>query len=151
MATALGHYWWHSGQIPFLSNDLYSLGNVYGLYNCNTRIIKYCKETIPYLASKIWSIVPQTIKESTSIYSLKTKTRKLKIENKEIIYQKTIREKFNEFYVNAGPNFASKIPQNNNDYKSYLPDITTIFDEQDLTGQDLEEAVASLKPNKSPG
>ena len=75
----------------------------------------------------------------------------MKIGNKEIIYQKTIGEKFNEFYVNAGPNLASKIPQNNNDYKSYLPDITTLFDEQDLTEQELKEAVASLKPNKSPG
>ena len=65
--------------------------------------------------------------------------------------QKTIAKKFNEFYVNVGHNLASKIPQNNNDYKSYLPDITTIFDEQDLREQQLKEAVASLKPNKSPG
>ena len=60
-------------------------------------------------------------------------------------------QKFNEFYVNVEPNLASKIPQNNNDYKSYLPNITTLFDEQDLTDQELEEAVASLKPNKTPG
>ena len=58
---------------------------------------------------------------------------------------------FQEFYVNVGPNSASKIPQNNNDYKSYLPNITTLFDEQDLTEQELKEEVASLKPNKSPG
>ena len=57
------------------------------------------------------------------------------LENKEITDQKTIDEKFNEFYVNVGPNLASKIPENNNDYKSYLPDITTQFDEQDLTEQ----------------
>ena len=60
-------------------------------------------------------------------------------------------QKFNEFYVNVEPNLASKIPQNSNDYKSYLPNITTLFDEQDLTEQELKEAVASLKPNKSPG
>ena len=35
--------------------------------------------------------------------------------------------------------------------KSYLPDITTLFDEQNLTEQELKEAVAHLKPNKSPG
>ena len=73
------------------------------------------------------------------------------LENKELTDQKTIAEKFNEFYVNVRPNLASKIPQNNNDYKSYLPDITTVFDEQGLTEQELEEAVASLKPNKIPG
>ena len=44
-------------------------------------------------------------------------------------YKKPIAEKLNKFYVNVGPNLASKIPQNNNDYKSYLPDITTLFDE----------------------
>ena len=59
--------------------------------------------------------------------------KKIALENKEITDQKTIAEKFNEFYVNVGPNLASKIPQNNNDYKLYLPDITTLFDEQDLT------------------
>ena len=71
--------------------------------------------------------------------------------NKEITDQKTIAEKFNEFYVNVGPNLSSKIPQNNNDYKSYLPDITTLFDEQDLTEQEFKEAVASLKPIKAQG
>ena len=61
--------------------------------------------------------------------------KKIALENKEITDQKTIAEKFNEFYVNVGPNLASKIPQNNNNYKSYLPDITALFDEQDLTEQ----------------
>ena len=78
-------------------------------------------------------------------------SKKIALENKEITDQKTIAEKFDEFYVNAGPNLASKIPQNNNDYKSCLPNITTLFDEQHLTEQELKEAVASLEPNKSPG
>ena len=54
---------------------------------------------------------------------------KIALENNEI----TIAEKFNEFYVNVGLNLASNIPQNNNDYKSYLPNISTLFDQQDLT------------------
>ena len=73
------------------------------------------------------------------------------LENKEKTDQKTITKRFNKFYVKVGPNLASKIPQSNNDYKSYLPDITTLIDEQELTGQELKEAVASLKPNKRPG
>ena len=77
--------------------------------------------------------------------------KKIALENKEITDQKTITEKFNEFYVNVGPILASKTSQNNNDFKSYLPDITTLFDEQDLTEQELKDAVASLKPNKSSG
>ena len=55
--------------------------------------------------------------------------KKIALENNEI----TIAEKFNEFYVNVGLNLASNIPQNNNDYKSYLPNISTLFDQQDLT------------------
>ena len=78
----------------------------------------------------------------------KTKIKKNRLpkniapKNKEITDQKAIAKKFNEFYVDVGPNLASKLPQNNNDYKSYLPNITE---------QELKEAVASLIPNKSPG
>ena len=57
-------------------NNRYSLRNVYELYSRNPRTVKYGTETISYLASKTWSIVPQPIKESTSIHSFKTKIRK---------------------------------------------------------------------------
>ena len=59
-------------------NNRYSLRNVYELYSRNPRTVKYGTETISYLAPKIWPIIPQTIKESTSIYSFKTKIRKWK-------------------------------------------------------------------------
>ena len=61
-------------------NNDYSLRNVYELYSRNPRAVKYGAETISYLALKIWSIVPQTIKESTFRYSFKTKIRKWKPE-----------------------------------------------------------------------
>ena len=35
--------------------------------------------------------------------------KKIALENKEITDQKTVAEKFNEFYVNVGQNLASKI------------------------------------------
>ena len=59
-------------------NNRYSLRNVYELYSRNPRTVKYGTETISYLAPKIWSIVPQTIKENTSLYSFKIKIRKWK-------------------------------------------------------------------------
>ena len=59
-------------------NNRYSLRNVYELYSRNTRTVKYGTETISYLAPKVWSIVPQPIKESTSIHSFKTEIRKWK-------------------------------------------------------------------------
>ena len=40
-------------------NNRYSLRNVYELYNCNPRTVKYGTETISYLAPKVWSIVPK--------------------------------------------------------------------------------------------
>ena len=58
----------------------YSLRNVYQLYSRDLRTVKYGMEIISYLAPKIWSIVPQTITESTSVYSFKTKIRKWKPE-----------------------------------------------------------------------
>ena len=59
-------------------NNRYSLRNVYELYSRNPRTVKYGTGTISYLAPKVWSIVPQPIKESTSIHSFKTKIRKWK-------------------------------------------------------------------------
>ena len=59
-------------------NNRYSLRNVYGLYSRNPRTVKYGTEAISNLTPKIWSIVPQTINESTSLYSFKTKMRKWK-------------------------------------------------------------------------
>ena len=59
-------------------NNRYSLRNVYELYSRNPRTVETGTETISYLAPKIWSIVTQTIKESTSIHSFKTKIRKWK-------------------------------------------------------------------------
>ena len=38
-------------------------------------------------------------------------SKKITLENKKITGQKTIAEKFNEFYVNIGPNLASKYPK----------------------------------------
>ena len=59
-------------------NNRCSLRNVYELYSRNPRTVKYGTETISYFAPKVWSIVTQPIKESTSIHSFKTKIRKWK-------------------------------------------------------------------------
>ena len=56
-------------------SNKYSLRNVYEPYSLNPRTVKYGTETISYLAPKIWSILLQTIKENTYIYSVKTKLK----------------------------------------------------------------------------
>ena len=59
-------------------NNRFSLRNVHELSSRNPRAVETGTETISYLAPIIRSIVPQTIKESTSIHSFKTKIRKWK-------------------------------------------------------------------------
>ena len=39
----------------------------------------------------------------------------------------------NSFYVNTGTNLAAKIPHGTTNFESYLPNITTIFQEDCLT------------------
>ena len=52
----------------------------------------------------------------------------------------TIVEKFNEFFVNIGPNLAGKIPQCNLTFKSYLPKVNTTLNETVLSQNEFEEA-----------
>ena len=60
-------------------------------------------------------------------------------------------EKFKEFFVNIGPNFANKTPQCDLTFKSYLPTVNTTLNETVLSKIELEEAFKSLKRNKAPG
>ena len=64
---------------------------------------------------------------------------------------KSIAEKFNEFYVNVGPNLAKKIPQSDLNFESYLPKVNTTLNDKSLTENELDEAFKSLKKNKTPG
>ena len=68
----------------------------------------------------------------------------------EINNAKSIMEKFNEFFVNIGPNLANKIPQCDLTFKSYLPTINTTLNERVLSEDEFEEAFKSLKRNKAP-
>ena len=83
-SLAIEIYKFVNGLSPEITNSVFnlkennrcSLRNVYELFSRNPITVKYDTETISYLTPKIWSIVPQTIKEGTSIYSFKTKIRK---------------------------------------------------------------------------
>ena len=75
----------------------------------------------------------------------------LKINKKSITDKKIIADKFNEFFINIGPNLAAKIPPSNMNFDSYLPHVCTIFAEKSVTEEELKKAFFSLKPNKTPG
>ena len=58
-----------------ISNS-YDLRNHEGLCSRNPKTLRYGTETVSYMAPKIWSKVPETIKMSLSLESFKTKIRK---------------------------------------------------------------------------
>ena len=76
--------------------------------------------------------------------------KQILVDKIEINDAKSIAEKFNEFYVNVGPNLAKKIPQSDLNFESYLPKVNTALNEKSLTDNELEEAFKSLKKNKAP-
>ena len=62
-----------------ISNS-YDLRNHKELYFRNPKTVRYRTETVSYIAPKIWSKVPGTIKMTLSLESFKTKIRKWKSE-----------------------------------------------------------------------
>ena len=80
-----------------------------------------------------------------------TLPKHLIVDKIEINDVKSIAEKFNEFFVNIGPNFANKISQCELTFKSYLPTVNTTLNEAVLSEDEFEEAFKSLKRNKAPG
>ena len=79
-----------------------------------------------------------------------TLPKHLILDNIEICDAKFIAEKFNEFFVNIGPNLANKIPQCDLNFKSYLPTVNTTLKETVLSEDEFEEIFKSLKRNKAP-
>ena len=77
--------------------------------------------------------------------------KQILVDKIEVNDTRSIAEKFNEFYVNVGPNLAKKIPQSDINFESYLPKVNATLKESSLTENELEEAVKSLKKNKASG
>ena len=91
---------------------------------------------------KTWGILKTVInkKKDSRIQSV------FKVNDETISDKKVIAEKFNDFFVNVGPNLASKIPQQNASPINYLGDSVTnsIFLNQ-LTEKEFDEIFDSLK------
>ena len=78
---------WMDCSLSFLNNlfhkkisKIYDLRNHKELYSRNPKTVRYGTETVSYMASKIWSKVPETIKMSSSLWSFKSKIQKWKPE-----------------------------------------------------------------------
>ena len=58
-----------------ISNS-YDLRNYKELYSRNPKTVRYGTETVSYMAHKIWSKVPETIKMNSSLDSFKSKIKR---------------------------------------------------------------------------
>ena len=77
--------------------------------------------------------------------------KQLNYKNKLLSDKHEIAESFNDFFVSVGKNLASKIPNANRDFNSYLSRCEANLPSEDLTIDELQIAFQSLLPNKSPG
>ena len=73
------------------------------------------------------------------------------LNNRNIFYQKTIANSFNEYFFNAGPKLACKIPQSEKLFEMYLKRPDSSFEEVTLSDEEINTAFFSLKGGKSPG
>ena len=96
-----------------------------------------------------WKIMKEIIGKKKCINQILPK--QILVDKIEINDAKSIAEKFNEFYVNVGPNLAKKIPQSDLNFESYLPKMNTTLNEKYLTENELDGAFKFLKKNKVPG
>ena len=62
--------------------------------------------------------------------------------------QSLLRKKYNTFFVSIGPNLASKTPQYDLTFKSYLPTVNTTLKETALSKDEPEEGFKPLKKKK---
>ncbi|XP_065675798.1 uncharacterized protein LOC136092005 [Hydra vulgaris] len=98
---------------------------------------------------KTWDIMKEIIGIKTC--KINSLPAQIVIDNKEYDNNNAISEKFNSFFVNIGPNLASKVNCPNNSFETYLTSVNNELIFKELKIDELENAINSLKTNKSPG
>ncbi|XP_065664776.1 uncharacterized protein LOC136086406 [Hydra vulgaris] len=144
--------------IKYLKNRNEANLNVYKQYkNLFEKIKKNSKKN--YYSNKIkntngdikktWDIMKEIIGIKTC--KINSLPAQIVIDNKEYDNNNAISEKFNSFFVNIGPNLASKVNCPNNSFETYLTSVNNELIFKELKIDELENAINSLKTNKSPG
>ena len=70
---------------------------------------------------------------------------------KKYLIKEKIANCFNKFFIDIGPKLASMIPESQTKRDHYLNPRKTFMGEANLTDDEVNEALRSVKPNKSPG
>jgi hypothetical protein len=98
---------------------------------------------------KTWDIMKEIIGKS------KTKgnnlPKRLFVDGNETFEKYKIASKINEYFVNVGPDLASKVSKSQQNFDKYLQNCNSIMKEFVLTVEEITEALNSLKINKSAG
>ncbi|XP_065674200.1 uncharacterized protein LOC136091145 [Hydra vulgaris] len=98
---------------------------------------------------KTWNVINQIIgKKRCSNNKL---PQKLIIDGEMISNKETIVEKLNDYFLEVGPNLASKIPKNTTNFKSYIKPTNISMKEVSLNITEVRNAYNRLKNNKSAG
>ena len=98
------------------------------------------------MLAKHKQIVKQTNKQSKS-----TTINQVNVNGTDITGDVNVAEEFNDFFCSIGPKLANNIPPTNIDHLSYMTPVSTSFDFQDITNEELRSAIKNMKTSKSPG
>jgi hypothetical protein len=99
-------------------------------------------------SKKTWDVMMEIMGKSKS--NSKKMPSRVIINEKESKNKRDISNKFNNYFANIGEDLASKIQCPNNSFKSYLTGSQCSFSFNELTQDELETAMKSIKI-KSPG
>ena len=112
----------------------------------------YSKQIIKHIGNikKSWEIMKEIIGKSKVVRNNLPKL--LRVNNVNIFDKTEIANKFNQFFVEIGPNLAEKITPSKQSFETYMnPTNTKIFAEEHLSINELKDAFFTMKSNKSPG
>ena len=99
------------------------------------------------VSKKTWDIIKELIGKSK--LTNKSNLPKISVDENSISKKIEIAREFNNFFVNIGPNLATKIPNSPHTFESYIKPFNEKMSGSDLTKEELNISMYSLKINTS--
>ena len=89
-----------------------------------------------------WKVMKEIIGKSKNIND--TFPEQIIVDQIEINDAQSIADNFNEYYANVGPSLASKIPEGDISYRSYLPEVAITLGENSSTEDEFDEGCKQI-------
>ena len=99
------------------------------------------------LLDKCW----QTINKLLNKQSKSTTINQINVNGIDITGDVNVAAEFNDFFCSIGPKLANDILPTNIDPLSYVTPVSTSFDFQDITNEEVRSAIKNMKTSKLPG